>query len=537
MKVCVIQPEFSTDMSRCDELFERSLALLDSCDNSMDIIVMPESGDNPCYTTSKAQSEEWVEKYNKRYLDKLSETAKRCNALVFGNARKFTPKGLRNTTFAFDRNGQPIGEYYKQHLVPSEVSVMELDNSYTLEHSEPTVLEAEGIRFAFLICYDCYFYENFPNIARQNVDVIIACCHQRSDTHNASDIMARFLAYNTNAYVLRACTSLGENSPTGGASMIVTPDGRVLEAMGSRVGLACAEIDINQKYYKPAGFGNPDAAHYEYIEKGRRPWKYRPAGSAITTPDAWTAFPRVCAHRGFSTVAPENSMPAFGAAVAMGADEIEFDLWYTKDGEIVSLHDSTLERVSNGEGLVYEHTLEELEALDFGSKFSERFKGLGIVRFEDILKKFACHVIMNIHVKTLDDNYSEELIKKIVSLVRKYDCEKYVYFMISHDGVLKKFKSIAPDIGTCVGYLPDHPKDMVDRALEVGAERIQLFKPYFDRALVEKAHRNGIRCNVFWSDDIEETKQFLDMGIDTILTNDYCIVSQAVNAYKEGEIK
>ena len=48
MKVCVIQPEFSTDMSRCDELFERSMELLDSCDNSMDIIVKPESGDNTC---------------------------------------------------------------------------------------------------------------------------------------------------------------------------------------------------------------------------------------------------------------------------------------------------------------------------------------------------------------------------------------------------------------------------------------------------------------------------------------------------------
>ena len=50
-------------------------------------------------------------------------------------------------------------------------------------------------------------------------------------------------------------------------------------------------------------------------------------------------YPRVCAHRGFSTIAPENSMPAFGAAVAMGAEEIEFDLWYTKDGEIVSIFD------------------------------------------------------------------------------------------------------------------------------------------------------------------------------------------------------
>ena len=48
--------------------------------------------------------------------------------------------------------------------------------------------------------------------------------------------------------------------------------------------------------------------------------------------DATMPYPRVCAHRGFNTIAPENSLPAYGAAVAMGAEEIEFDLWFTKDG-------------------------------------------------------------------------------------------------------------------------------------------------------------------------------------------------------------
>ena len=56
-------------------------------------------------------------------------------------------------------------------------------------------------------------------------------------------------------------------------------------------------------------------------------------------------YPRVCAHRGFNTIAPENTMPAFAAAIALGAEEIEFDLWATKDGELVTAHDSKLERV------------------------------------------------------------------------------------------------------------------------------------------------------------------------------------------------
>ena len=152
--------------------------------------------------------------------------------------------------------------------------------------------------------------------------------------------------------------------------MVVAPDGTVLTNMYSRVGMETVEIDVNKKYLKPAGFGNPDAAHYEYIEKGRRPWKYRPAGSAIVKHDEIMPYPRVCAHRGFNAIAPENSMPAFGAAVDMGADEIEIDLWWTKDGEIVSTHDDRLERVSDGTGFVYEHTLEELKKHDASTFFT-----------------------------------------------------------------------------------------------------------------------------------------------------------------------
>ncbi len=252
------------------------------------------------------------------------------------------------------------------------------------------------------------------------------------------------------------------------------------------------------------------------------------SGAFIVPHNKAMPYPRLCAHRGFSTVAPENSMPAFGAAVALGASEIEFDLWPTKDGEIVSCHDATLDRVSNGSGKLFDHTYAELEALDFGVKFGERFKGLRIVKFEDILKKFAGHTVMNIHVKTLSDSYDVDAMKKIVSLIRKYDCEKHVYFMISHDGVIKQFKEYAPDIAMCVGHLGSRAWEIVERAIELGAQKVQLFKPYFNRETVKKAHANGIKCNVFYADDIDEAREYLDMGIDTILTNDYLKISTAL---------
>ena len=114
----------------------------------------------------------------------------------------------------------------------------QLDKDYTYEHSEPTMLEIDGVRYGFLICYDFYFYEMFANMARYNPDVVIACAYQRSDTHEALELMSKFCAYNCNAYVVRSSVSLGADSPVGGTSLIVAPDGKTLLNMMNDVGLS-----------------------------------------------------------------------------------------------------------------------------------------------------------------------------------------------------------------------------------------------------------------------------------------------------------
>ena len=534
MKACVIQPKYSLDYSQSEERFRWETEALDRCDESMDLIVMPESCDIPAYAGNRKEREKSVERYNKPLLEKAAQTAKRCGAVLCLNARLAGEKGLINTTYIFDRQGNLAGTYKKQHTTPGECRFEELDSDYTFESEAPTVVEIDGVRYGFLVCYDFYFYEYYAALARQNLDVIIGCSHQRTDSHQATEVTCKFLAYNTNAYVVRASVSMDEDSDIGGGSMIVGPDMRVLANMESRVGMATAEFDPKAKFYKPAGFGGRQAAHWEYIEDGRRPMKYRPAGSAIVRDDAHMPYPRVCAHRGFSTIAPENSLPAFGAAVALGAEEIEFDLWPTKDGEIISLHDDTLDRVSDGSGKIWEHTYEELKKLDFGFKHAEAFSGLRIVKFEDILKKFACHVIMNIHLKTRDDTspYDMAIFKKIIDLIEKYDCRKYCYFMTSNDTFMKQIGEYAPGYQRCVGESSEHFR-IVDRAIEMGCEKVQLFKPYFNQAMIDKAHEHGILCNVFWSDDPEEARQFLDMGIDVILSNDYLRVANAVKEWKK----
>ena len=536
MKVCIIQPYYSFEEKDTAYCFDEMVKMIDACDDSLDLIVLPEYCDIPAAQNSKKSFHESMEKYNAVIMEKAAETAKRCGAIVFANAAYKTESGWRNTTHAFDRKGNVVGRYFKAHPAPSEVKTEakggnELDVAYSYEPFEPYVIEIEGVRYGFMTCYDFYFYENFAPLARKDVDIIIGCSHQRTDTHEALSIINRFLCYNTNAYLVRASVSLGEESKICGCSCVIAPDGEVVVDMKSKIGSSICEIDPKKKYYKAAGFRGALKSHYAYIEEGRRPWLYRNGGASVVQFDEVMKYPRICAHRGFNTIAPENSMAAFGAAVALGAEEIEFDIWATKDGKLVSCHDSTLERVSNGEGKIYDHTYEELLALDFGIKHGEKFKGLKIPTFEEILQKFAGRVIMNIHVKIWDKNrnFEDDKMEELVALLRKYDCEKHVYFMTSNDEKAKKVMEYAPDIKVCLGWDGNKdPMSMVDRAIALGAYKIQLFKPYFNEETVKRAHEHGILCNVFYADTPEEAKRYSDMGIDTILTNDYLQIKNAL---------
>ena len=532
IKACVMQPPYALDVADIEKSMQWEFDALKKCDPSLDLIVLPEASDRQARVGSREQAVAAAKKYNAPLLAACAETAKRCQATVFVNALDFTPTGERNTTFAFDKTGACVGKYDKEHLTAGEWKKLGFDESYMWKWTEPKILEIDGVRYAFLTCYDFYFYENFANIARLKPDVIIGCSHQRSDPHPVLEMIGKFLAYNTGAYLVRSSVSMGLDSPVGGGSMVVAPSGEMLGNMFSRVGTLTVEFDPHAKYLKPMGYGNPPGLHSTYIEVGRRPWKYRPAGSAIIPGyrDAAKALPkRLCAHRGFSTVAPENSLPAFGSAVALGANEIEFDLWWTKDGEIVSIHDATLDRVSNGTGKVFDHTYEELLKLDFGSKTGKHFAGLKILRFEEILAKLSCHTIMNIHMKDVGKEWDEAHVKKVLRLIDAYDARGHVYFMSSCGPLQDQLARLAPDIPRCMGYAPG--KDIVDEAIKHKCQMVQLFKPYFDQSTVDRAHAAGMRVNVFWSDDPAEAKKFLDMGIDTILTNDYLLIANATGLH------
>ena len=113
----------------------------------------------------------------------------------------------------------------------------------------------------------------------------------------------------------------------------------------------------------------------------------------------------IAAHRGVSSLAPENTLSAFQKAAAMGCEWIEFDVQLTQDGSPVVIHDKTVERCTNGVGIVSEMTLKELKLLDAGSWFSKEFCNETIPTLEEVLslaKKYNMSV--NIELKTYPEN-------------------------------------------------------------------------------------------------------------------------------------
>lgn len=265
MKVTMVQPPYSADFENVEKYLQWELDLLDSLDESSDIIVLPESVDVPCYG-NRDQAEFCFRNYTDIIIQKCVETAKRCQSIMFFNADRFEDGMHLNTTYCVNREGEIVYEYYKQHPTPGEVKSRGIDHGYAVEYNDAPMVEMDGLRICFLTCYDFYFYENCGQIARKKPDLIIGCSHQRTDKQSALKMMSKFFAYNTNAYVLRSSVSMGEESKIGGGTMVVAPDGKVLLNMKSRVGAESVEFDPTWKYLKPAGYKHPLTSHADYIE-------------------------------------------------------------------------------------------------------------------------------------------------------------------------------------------------------------------------------------------------------------------------------
>lgn len=146
--------------------------------------------------------------------------------------------------------------------------------------------------------------------------------------------------------------------------------------------------------------------------------------SVASAQTAWTPKEdgktiKVISHRGEHLHHPENTMPAFQAAIDAGADYFELDVRTTSDGKFVLMHDGTLDRTTNGSGDVYKHTFDEIRALDAGSKFSPSFAGTKVPTLDEAFD--LAHGKINVYV---DTKYADP--QQLVDTIVRHDMQDHV---------------------------------------------------------------------------------------------------------------
>lgn len=224
------------------------------------------------------------------------------------------------------------------------------------------------------------------------------------------------------------------------------------------------------------------------------------------------------AHRGFCSKYPENTLLAFEKALEEGVDGIENDVQMTKDGELVIMHDESIDRTTNGRGWIKDYTLAELKELTANEKFGDRFPAQRIPTLREYLELVKNEpVITNIEMKTGVFEYLP-MEQKVVDLLREYKlCDKVIISTFNHFTILRMQK-IAPELK--YGFLAyDWRIDAGEYTRRYG---VQCYHPDYHNLtwpVVEELKAHGIEINPYTIDDPADIRDMIEKGVNSVITN------------------
>ncbi|MGH8528330.1 MAG: glycerophosphodiester phosphodiesterase [Nevskiales bacterium] len=232
----------------------------------------------------------------------------------------------------------------------------------------------------------------------------------------------------------------------------------------------------------------------------------------------------VIAHRGFSKKYPENTLAAFEAAIAAGADMIELDLTLSADGEFVVIHDDTLDRTTDASGLVCEQPLAQLQALDAGKGFGGVSGDTGIPTLTRLLEQIAPQIALNIEIKpffALDqaEDFQLALGRLIEELHRRHLLEQVLLSSFNFF-VLRWLR--AEDQRLRLAFLYTRVMTELDpvwACRQVNAEACNPQQLEASRDLIEQLHAAGLKCYPYTVNDTNRMRQLLAMGSDGLFTD------------------
>ena len=251
------------------------------------------------------------------------------------------------------------------------------------------------------------------------------------------------------------------------------------------------------------------------------------AALALATPVAAQPATLVAAHRGGAGLWPENSLLAFRNALALDVDFLEFDVHLTADGEVIVLHDATLERTTTGRGPVREATSNALASLRLrardGHATDEPIPALAQVL--DLAAPARVEVLPEIKVGA-DGRPYPGIEEKVLALLSTRGLLGRATVQAFAPETIRRLRQLAPGVRTMllvsrarVDRAGVPPATAVQWAQDVGATDLGMDHRLVDRSVVEAARKASVRLSVWTVNDEADIRRQIDLGVDVIMSD------------------
>lgn len=249
-------------------------------------------------------------------------------------------------------------------------------------------------------------------------------------------------------------------------------------------------------------------------------------GASVVSEWSFSQAPIVVGHRGAPLIEPENTIPSFEAAVAAGADAVEFDVRLSADGRPVILHDAALDRTTDGSGLVRDLTVAELARITIPRGDHD---ATSVPTLEEVLATLSGRIGVDIELKQLpgEPDFVPEVARLVEATLRSIDAVAFigpVLLTSFNPFAIDAARRLAPDLP--VGLLTDRSVE-ADVALGFALERsYDWILPPVPRVVaagdrfVARAHEAGLRVGTWNTEDPAEARTLKEWGLDAIATND-----------------
>jgi glycerophosphoryl diester phosphodiesterase len=237
--------------------------------------------------------------------------------------------------------------------------------------------------------------------------------------------------------------------------------------------------------------------------------------------------PRIVAHRGGALLWPENSLLAFRSALALGVDDVELDVHLTADGEVVVIHDPTLDRTTTGRGPVSASRLADLAGVRLreadGGATDERLPTLA--RILDLLVPTAAGLLLEIKVGA-DGRSHPGIEERALDLVRSRGLGARVLVMAFEEATVVRVRALDPSIRTVLligrrdaARLGPRAVEGVRRAVQLGASSVGMDHRLVDAEVVAAARAARLGLGAWTVNDEPEIRRMLALGVDSITSD------------------